>query len=147
MLCFGRSQSLRAVLEVLIFVTTALMGSMRGLEPISGLPDIPILTREATSGFVNRVRSSLYQKDGKPIPGIPMLTCGKFIITPRLKNRLPTDMGNTLPIPDVPELPAFFDGSGIIIQPHAITRKYFVIVGPYGDVSRAASKDQMAPNF
>lgn len=42
---------------------------------------------------------------------------------------------------------SFFDGSGIIIQPHAITRKYYMLVGPNGEVSRAASKDQMAPNF
>ena len=42
---------------------------------------------------------------------------------------------------------SFFDGSGIIIQPNAITRKYYVIVGPNGEVSRAASKNQMAPNF
>ena len=42
---------------------------------------------------------------------------------------------------------SFFDGSGIIIQPHAITRKYYMLVGPKGEVSRAASKDQMAPNF
>lgn len=42
---------------------------------------------------------------------------------------------------------SFFDGSGIIIQPHAITRKYYMLVGPNGEVSRASSKDQMAPNF
>ena len=42
---------------------------------------------------------------------------------------------------------SFFDGSGIIIAPNSITRRYYVIVGPKGEVSRASGKDQMAPNF
>lgn len=42
---------------------------------------------------------------------------------------------------------SFFDGSGIIIQPHALTRKYYMLVGPKGEVSRAANNNQMAPNF
>ena len=42
---------------------------------------------------------------------------------------------------------SFFDGSGIIIKPNTITRRYYIIVGPNGEVARAASKDQMAPNF
>jgi hypothetical protein len=42
---------------------------------------------------------------------------------------------------------SFFDGSGIIIQPHAITRKYYMLVGPKGEVSWASNNNQMAPNF
>ena len=42
---------------------------------------------------------------------------------------------------------SFFDGSGIIIKPNTITRRYYVIVSPTGEVSRAASKTAMAPNF
>ena len=42
---------------------------------------------------------------------------------------------------------SFFDGSGIILQPNAITRKYYVIVSPTGELARAASKTAMAPNF
>ena len=42
---------------------------------------------------------------------------------------------------------SFFDGSGIILKPHSITRKYYVIISPTGEVSRAASKTAMAPDF
>ena len=42
---------------------------------------------------------------------------------------------------------SFFDGSGIIMKPNSITRKYYVIISPTGEVSRAASKTAMAPNF
>ena len=42
---------------------------------------------------------------------------------------------------------SFFDGSGIIIQPNKITRRYYVVVGPKGEVATAQSKNQMAPNF
>ena len=42
---------------------------------------------------------------------------------------------------------SFFDGSGIIIKPNTITRRYYVIVSPTGEVSRAASKTAMAPSF
>lgn len=42
---------------------------------------------------------------------------------------------------------SFFDGSGIILRPKAITRKYYVIIGPNGELARAASKTAMAPNF
>ena len=42
---------------------------------------------------------------------------------------------------------SFFDGSAIILQPNTITRKYYVIVGPTGELARAASKTAMAPNF
>ena len=42
---------------------------------------------------------------------------------------------------------SFFDGSGIIITPNSITRRYYVVVGPKGEVSYASSKTQMAPNF
>lgn len=42
---------------------------------------------------------------------------------------------------------SFFDGSGIIISPNSITRRYYVVVGPKGEVSSAQSETQMAPNF
>ena len=42
---------------------------------------------------------------------------------------------------------SFFDGSGIIISPNSITRRYYVVVGPNGEVSEAQSETQMAPNF
>ena len=42
---------------------------------------------------------------------------------------------------------SFFDGSGIIMKPNSSTRKYYVIISPTGEVSRAASKTAMAPNF
>ena len=42
---------------------------------------------------------------------------------------------------------SFFDGSGIIITPNSITRRYYVVVGPKGEVSSAQSATQMAPNF
>ncbi len=42
---------------------------------------------------------------------------------------------------------SFFDGSAIILKANTITRRYYVIVSPTGEVSRAASKTAMAPNF
>ena len=42
---------------------------------------------------------------------------------------------------------SFFDGSGVILKPNSITRRYYVIISPTGEVSRAASKTAMAPNF
>ena len=42
---------------------------------------------------------------------------------------------------------SFFDGSGIIIKANSITRRYYVIVDPKGEVATAQSKNQMAPNF
>ena len=42
---------------------------------------------------------------------------------------------------------SFFDGSGIIIMPNSITRRYYVIISPTGEVARAASKTAMAPDF
>lgn len=41
---------------------------------------------------------------------------------------------------------SFFDGSGIVITPNSITRRYYVVVGPKGEVA-TASGNQMAPNF
>ena len=42
---------------------------------------------------------------------------------------------------------SFFDGSGIIMTPNSITRQYYIIVGPNGEVARAGGNNQMAPNF
>ena len=42
---------------------------------------------------------------------------------------------------------SFFDGSGIIITPKSITRRYYVVISPTGEVARAASKTAMAPDF
>ena len=42
---------------------------------------------------------------------------------------------------------SFFDGSAIVLKANTITRKYYVIISPTGEVSRAASKTAMAPNF
>ena len=42
---------------------------------------------------------------------------------------------------------SFFDGSAIVLKPKSHTRRYYVVISPTGEVSRAASKTALAPDF